>query len=341
MTSPDHLCKGVFVATDAQYQNTALDQLTDADCVGPLRRVGPRTIIIEDGDPDAAYHVANTPYGCSIQQLADVVACLPPARDESIAEDIIAAITATKVLATVDGELAVHLWADGNETRTASIWQRVGSYLRDDCGLTVTKTGSEYTMSICIGLRATAISFTKSKHLISNWPGGIVRLAHRGRVSRSAMKLEAALKLTGEKCTGIALDLGASPGGWTQALRDHGCIEVHAVDPLPLHDDVLEDSSVFDYEQTANRFLRNVEETFDVLTCDVKMTAQDAADLVVRAAEHLKRNGLTVVTLRTSTRTISREIGKACGTLEEHFDPILCRQTSANRNEITFVGRKR
>lgn len=339
MTNP-HLCSGVFVAADPSYLGVALDQLADADCGGSVTAVGPRTAVLVGASPEAAFHTANTAYGCAIQQLADVVACLPVAEDDSVVRLVIAALVDSGALASISGDVSFHIWADGNPLRVPPVRIPLTEHLRDVLGLDVTMSGSEFTISVCLGKHATVVAVTRSKYLISDWPGGVVRLAKRGRVSKAAMKLEAALKLSGEKCTGIAADLGASPGGWTQALRDQGCVEVHAVDPQPLHDEVCADSSVFEYAQMARQFVHDTPETFDVITCDIKASAQESAKLMVLAAKKLKRNGLVVITLRTSTQSIGAEMELASELLEQHYDRLLFRQTSANRNEVTFVGVK-
>lgn len=330
----------MLVATDRDYQRTAIDQLADADCTGTIQHVGQKTVILLDADPDAAFDIANTADGCTIQQLADVIAYLPPARDEAVADDILNALAESKALDKVTGDVTVHLWSDESEIHTAPVWHKLVAGLDQKHQLKAVKSACDYTISICLGRNCVAVGVTRSKYMVSDWPGGMVRLAKRGRVSRSAMKLETALKLTGEKVTGVAADLGASPGSWTQVLREHGCIEVHAVDPQPLHDDVLDDPSVVDYQQNAHRFLNATDETFDVVTCDAKLDARDAADLCVVAADKMKRKGLLVVTLRTSIKTIGHDVVRASDILEPHFERILFRQTSANRNEVTFVGRK-
>lgn len=340
MSSSYQLCTGVLVATDRDYQRTAERQLADADCSGPIQRVGQKTMILLDADPDAAFDIANTADGCTIQQLADVVAYLPAARTPDVAVDIMAALGESSALDKVSDKITVHLWSDDSEVHTAPVWHQLVEALDKNHNLTAVKSETDYTLSVCLGSDSVAVAVTKSKYLVSDWPGGMVRLAKRGRVSRSAMKLETALKLTGCTVKGIAADLGASPGSWTQVLREQGCVEVHAVDPNPLHEDVLADAGVIDYQQNAHRFLNGTDETFDVVTCDAKLDARDAAEVCVVAADKMKRNGLLVVTLRTSVKTVGHDVTRASDILEPHFERILLRQTSANRNEVTFVGRK-
>jgi len=61
-------------------------------------------------------------------------------------------------------------------------------------------------------------------------PGRIAVTAENPWVSRAAWKLLHALDLFGLSPSGVALDLGASTGGFSQVLLARGAAEVHAVD---------------------------------------------------------------------------------------------------------------
>ncbi len=79
-----------------------------------------------------------------------------------------------------------------------------------------------------------------------------------GYVSRGALKLIAALDAFGFECKGrVALDLGASTGGFTQVLIRHGAERVYAVDvgTGQLHPDLVQDVRVIDLSSTDARQL--------------------------------------------------------------------------------------
>jgi 23S rRNA (cytidine1920-2'-O)/16S rRNA (cytidine1409-2'-O)-methyltransferase len=98
--------------------------------------------------------------------------------------------------------------------------------------------------------------------------------AWSGYVSRGALKLEAALDQFGFGCEGrIALDIGASTGGFTQVLLRRGAARVYAVDVGrgQLHPDVAADARVRNLQNTDARMLgrRFVGEPVDAITADV------------------------------------------------------------------------
>ena len=95
-----------------------------------------------------------------------------------------------------------------------------------------------------------------------------------GYVSRGALKLAAALDHFGFDCAGrVALDIGASTGGFTQTLLRRGARHVYAVDVGrgQLHPELLIDSRVTSIENTdARKLIRDlISEPIDAIVADV------------------------------------------------------------------------
>lgn len=93
-------------------------------------------------------------------------------------------------------------------------------------------------------------------------------------VARSALKLIAALEAFGfSPVDRIALDIGASTGGFTQVLLDRGALQVYAVDVGhgQLHASLLENPGVHCLSGTDARDLSDaiVPEPFTAITADV------------------------------------------------------------------------
>ncbi len=94
---------------------------------------------------------------------------------------------------------------------------------------------------------------------------------HKKYVSRSAFKLEAFLdELNLSIDAMVALDIGASTGGFTQVLLERGVKEVSAVDVgrEQLHLSLLNDERVLSYESCDIREFKS-DKIFDIVVSDV------------------------------------------------------------------------
>lgn len=180
---------------------------------------------------------------------------------------------------------------------------------------------------------------------LSGWAGGMRRFAREeGQVSRSEFKLLEALELFGIElpARGVALDLGASPGGWTRILRQRGQY-VTAIDPGDLDARVLEDKGVRHLRMTAESYLREPPDHFDVIVNDMRMDARDSARLMVDFAPYLYRHGVAIVTLKLPDKMPAAQQRKtldgALEILQQRYNVVGARQLFHNRSEVTVALR--
>jgi 23S rRNA (cytidine1920-2'-O)/16S rRNA (cytidine1409-2'-O)-methyltransferase len=118
-------------------------------------------------------------------------------------------------------------------------------------------------------------------------------------VSRAGFKLEGALTAFGIDVEGkTCLDIGASTGGFTDCLLQHGAAKVYAVDvgANQLHWRIRQDSRVVVQEQTNARDLSQelVPELIGFVCCDVSFIS---ATLVLPPAAPLLAEGVEIVVL--------------------------------------------
>jgi 23S rRNA (cytidine1920-2'-O)/16S rRNA (cytidine1409-2'-O)-methyltransferase len=122
-------------------------------------------------------------------------------------------------------------------------------------------------------VRVNGIAATKAG-LALRLPAEVEVIAAPEHVGRGALKLVAALDAFGVSPAGrVALDVGASTGGFSQVLLERGARRVYAVDAGrgQLHEKLRDDPRVVVLEQTNARFLSRVEvpEACDLATMDV------------------------------------------------------------------------
>ena len=176
---------------------------------------------------------------------------------------------------------------------------------------------------------------------LSNWAGGVRRFAREEeQVSRSEFKLLEALEIFKIKlpARGVALDLGASPGGWTRVLRQKDQY-VTAVDPGDLDPRIAADRGVRHKRMTAEQYLADEPDQFDLIVNDMRMDARDSARMMVAYARQLYRHGLVIMTLKVPEQNRRPIIDHAFKLLQEAYAIAGARQLFHNRSEITVYLR--
>jgi 23S rRNA (cytidine1920-2'-O)/16S rRNA (cytidine1409-2'-O)-methyltransferase len=132
-------------------------------------------------------------------------------------------------------------------------------------------------------------------------------------VSRGGMKLVAALKAFGINVTGLkCLDVGASTGGFTDCLLQHGAAHVTAVDVGygQLHWKLRTDDRVTLFERTNIRYFDqpNLRGHFDFACIDVSFISLEV--VVPAVVPYLKKNGLIVCLIKPQFEVGKGLVGK-------------------------------
>lgn len=132
-------------------------------------------------------------------------------------------------------------------------------------------------------------------------------------VSRGGIKLAHALDHFGWDVTGaVALDVGASTGGFTDVLLNRGAVKVFAVDvgTNQLAWKLRQDPRVIVHEQTNARYLSPeiVTEAIDIITCDASFIA--LAKVLDRALDFARPGGRLIALVKPQFEAERSEIGK-------------------------------
>ncbi len=206
-------------------------------------------------------------------------------------------------------------------------------------GLALNVQQPEQVLSVVLTPTQGYLGLSRAADNLSNWAGGAHRFKREvGQISRAEFKLLEAMELFDLRLFpgGLALDLGASPGGWTRVLRQHG-MRVVAVDPGDLDARLVADEGVRFVRQTAQRYLQSSREQFDVLLNDMRMDAQESAQVMGAAARNLRAGGWALLTLKLPQQGMVQAAGQSLETLRQWYTVIAARQLFHNRNEITVA----
>ena len=221
---------------------------------------------------------------------------------------------------------------------------RLASALSSARGATVNVRQPQQVVSVVCaaghtpGEYAGYIGLSNAEENLSDWAGGMRRYAREpNQVSRSEFKLLEALEVFQIDLPprGVALDLGAAPGGWTRVLRQREQY-VTAVDPGDLHPSIEADAGVRHLKITAEQYLGQKPDRYDLIVNDMRMDARDSARLMVQFADYLYADGLAIMTLKLPERNRKSVIDHAHSILARSYVVIGMKQLFHNRSEITL-----
>ncbi len=138
-----------------------------------------------------------------------------------------------------------------------------------------------------------------------------------------------------------ALDIGASPGGWSKVLSEH-VAEVWAVDPGELDERVLSIPNVTHVRARAETLVdRDDTGVFDIVTNDMNMDPERSAQVLCDVAPLLKPGGTMVMTVKFMTRMRRRHSKEAQDILSRCYEGFEVGRVKHNAKEATIVGRRK
>lgn len=240
---------------------------------------------------------------------------------------------------------ALQVWQDWQGPlppglRTDELWRTLARRI-ESRGHVIERANGDQTISVCLTSRETSIGLNPPGFALADWPGGRVGLAKTdAQVSRSEFKLEELFKTAGLDlpARGVALDLGASPGGWTRILRRRG-LTVWAVDPAALDPRIAGDPGIRHVRTTAGAFLAEPGRPFDLIVNDMRMVPELSCQIMRQAAPRLAPGGHAIVTLKITPGSAVRAVSGCLRILGRSYEVVFARQLFHNRNEVTVVAR--
>jgi 23S rRNA (cytidine2498-2'-O)-methyltransferase len=224
--------------------------------------------------------------------------------------------------------------------------QLLAEAIADETGAIESIKKPQIVVSLLCTMEKAYAGISLTKDNLSDWPGGARHFAHiPEQISRSEFKLLEALEAFGVALPsqGLALDLGAAPGGWTRMLLEAG-MKVVAVDPAKLDSRVARQPHLEHYKGYAEEYVEEAikrRRKFFVITNDMRMDAREAARLLVEASACLLSDGFIISVLKlphtTSEIDPLKNLSEALKLLHRHFGIVQARQLFHNRQEVTVL----
>lgn len=335
----------VLFSVAPDYYRFAVAELRTSQDVTKVQRVGPDAGVVHLG-AGGIDDIADACLGGElplIRHLARADAVRGAGSFAGPAE--LAEWAASVLLASLEpgDEISLHTWDSGEVEFAPGKVRRPLLEAMLDNGIRVVTTGAERVGSVCLGTDRISVGINSTEVSLCDWPGGRIRFASRPeQVSRAEFKLEELFTYVAAPSGAVAVDFGASPGGWTRIVRERGFGTVHAVDPAELDDRVLGLHGVQHHKMTAGEFVKAWDgDAVDLIVNDMRMVPQLTAHTMVEAARLLRPGGQAIVTLKLGTKNPVKQIDEALEMLAAAYDPSFMRQLQHNRHEVTVVATRR
>jgi 23S rRNA (cytidine2498-2'-O)-methyltransferase len=324
----------VLFSTSAESYDLAAAELRRRFGRIPITRVGPDTGVAGLGPLGVVADECRPRPLLFVKHLTRCVARLDA--------PTLADLTTAAAAAVGTERIAVQAWVSGISRvgyGPAEAAAAVARRLRDR-GVAVSRAGEEHTLSVLLASRTVYLGVNRTADSVADWPGGRVRLRRRPeQISRAEFKLEEVLAAYPLELSGLAVDYGAAPGGWTRILRTYG-MAVIAVDPGDLHPLVAADPGVTHLRTTAGEFLRTNRARLDLVVDDMRMDPALSSRLVAQTAPLLRPGGHALITLKTGARRVLDTVDRCLRTLGDAYDIVFARQLHHNRRELTVLLRR-
>ncbi len=206
----------------------------------------------------------------------------------------------------------------------------------------VNKKEAQYVVSFVMAKDTIYVGGSLVKYNLSNWILGYVRYKkEKDLISRASLKLEEAFETFNiPNSYSRAVDLGASPGGWTKVLADRG-MKVYAVDPAKLDDRLKGYKKVKFFNMLSQEFVSTVKDEFDFIVNDMKMDVVKSAEITCELAKVMEDGALGIMTFKLPEKKQKGKILDGIRALSKEYEVIKVKQLFHNRQEVTVLFKKK
>ncbi|MFV0519870.1 MAG: SAM-dependent methyltransferase [Lachnospirales bacterium] len=230
---------------------------------------------------------------------------------------------------------------DNEYFRKSEFALKLENFLKEK-NIEVDNKNANYVFSFVQNKEKTYIGKSYIKDNLTSWILGNVRLKKDDeQISRAAFKLDEAFSFFNIEATfNKAVDLGASPGGWTKVLADKGMI-VYAVDPATLDPKLKKYSNIKFFNMLSQEFVSKTTEKFDLIVNDMKMDVVKSCEITCELEKILEKDGFGIITFKLPENKQRGKILDGLRVLSVCYDVLKVKQLHHNRHEVTVLFQKR
>jgi len=225
--------------------------------------------------------------------------------------------------------------------KLSEIKQKISDYFKSE-GFIENKRYPEQIISIFISNDSAYTGLSGAEENLSIWSGGMRHYSIReDMISRAEFKLMEALETypINFRKGGVALDLGAAPGGWTKVLLENG-VRVVAVDPVQLSPVLRANKNVEFYNGRAHDYIKKSNKMFDLIVNDMSMNIMASISFMLSLKKRLHDKGYIIITFKLTKHDRLNKIKEGISLLCKDFNIVFIKQLFHNRSEITVILQK-
>ncbi len=257
--------------------------------------------------------------------------------DEDLEKDSFKVSTLGDVTLGIQGFALV----DNEHFRKADFAKKINTYFENK-NYDIDNKTANYAISFLMTKDTVYIGGSYIKHNLSNWALGHVRYKKgKNLISRASLKLEEAFDTFNLNSNyKKAIDLGASPGGWTKVLADKDIL-VYAVDPALLDERIKGHKNIKFFNMLSQEFVNKIDENFDLVVNDMKMDVIKSSEIMCELAKIIEPNGIGIMTFKLPEKKQRGKILDGLRVLSKEYEIIKVKQLYHNRQEVTVLFKKK
>lgn len=281
-----------------------------------------------------------------IQHICPVHVAIRISNDREDLDTILKHIQEISYLLDKDKSFSVQTRFEGSKDRSYKRFEvnEIVSNAIEGMGFKLNITKPEQVISIVFSDENGYLGISLAKQNLSDWAGGKYRLAkEKDQISRAEFKLIEAIDVFNVPIPkkGMAIDLGAAPGGWSRVLLNHN-FKVYAVDPAELDRSLKNHPRVVHFKETAQVFVkRHSDLKFDLIVNDMRMDVKESVYLMGVVQSSLRTGGFAIMTLKLPKKHTQKTVNQALSQLEKWYQILGTRQLFYNRSEVTVFMKKK
>ncbi|MGI6358744.1 MAG: SAM-dependent methyltransferase [Bacillota bacterium] len=330
---------GLVLTASPEFTNVAVEEVrTRSEGVGEITVLGDGVFFWEHPDASLANHLllSDTPIFLHHMHTATVLdytdmETLHRSINEHLQEDLLGAPVGCSV--AVQGR-----WINSSQSGQGRQLKAALDGRLLQLGFLPAIKDPKWIISVTVSENNAYYGVSPAAWNLTDWSGGKIHFRKSAEdISRSKFKLLEAITRWQLRFApgGLALDLGAAPGGWTSVLLERG-MKVISVDTGLLDHRLRGYPGLTFLQQNVRQLTLPQSIQLDLITCDMSWDPFFTVSAINRLVPHLSVGGHVILTVKLMGKRPLHTVREVCAKLDEALQVVHAQHLFHNRQEITL-----